>query len=134
MTVQPVARPRPVPGLRIVQGAARHRPRALAWVLFSFMAIAIFFTLIAARTSLDKSAFELQEIGRSIEVEQGRFEELKLEIARLSSPARIAPLAESMGMVLPKKVTRVGADSIVRLETDREERWADLKSILAAAP
>ena len=98
------------------------------------VAMVVFFTLIAARTSLDRTAFELQEIGGSIEAEQVRFEELKLEIARLSSPARIAPLAESMGMVLPKKVTRVDAEGVVLFETDREERWADLKSILAAAP
>ncbi|MFQ5966805.1 MAG: hypothetical protein ACE5MI_04225 [Acidimicrobiia bacterium] len=134
MTTQPAPRSAQLPNLRLVQGVRGRRFRAYTWVAFSILAMVVFFALIAARTSLDRTAFELAEIDRQISEEQTRFEELRLEIARLSSPKRIAPLAEAMGMVLPQKVTRISASGVIRFEADREERWAEMKPILAGSP
>jgi cell division protein FtsL len=54
-----------------------------------------------ARTSLDKSAFELDRLDRAITEQEAVNEQLRLEIARLENPARVAPLAEEMGLVIP---------------------------------
>jgi cell division protein FtsL len=54
-----------------------------------------------ARTSLDKSAFELDRLDRAIVEQEALNEQLRLEIARLENPARVAPLAEEMGLVIP---------------------------------
>jgi cell division protein FtsL len=102
--------------------------------VFALLAVFVFFAPIVSRTSLDRAAFELREIRQSISEETARFEELELEVARLSSPSRIAPLADALGMVLPTEVVRVEAPRIVRNQTDREERWAEMKSILTASP
>lgn len=132
MTVRPIARP--VPRLRLIQGVSRTHPQLVTWLFFSLLAMMVFFALIAARTSLDRSAFQLAEIDRQIAEEKARFEELRLDIARLSSPRRIAPLAEQMGMVLPSSVTQISAPQVIRFETDREERWAEMKPVLAGSP
>lgn len=134
MTSQPAARSGQLPNLRLIQGVTRRRPQVLVWIAFSVLAMIVFFALIASRTSLDRTAFELAEIERQIELEEARFEDLRLEIARLSAPSRIAPLAEAMGMVLPNRVARVSASGVIQFETDREERWADMKPILAGSP
>lgn len=130
---RPVATDR-MPRMTLIQGAGQGRPRPVIWIVFSLMAVAVFLGLVGARTSLDRTAFELAEVESAISEEVLRFEVLKLEVARLSAPSRIAPLAESMGMVLPEYVERVHAPGIVRYESDREERWAEIKSILAANP
>ncbi len=120
--------------MRLIQGVSGRRPHAVTWMTFCLLAVLVFFALIAARTSLDRTAFELTEINGQIAAEEARFEALKLQIAKLSAPSRVAPLAESMGMVLPSDVTRVRAAGVIRYETDREERWAEMKPILAGSP
>lgn len=134
MTARPARLGDRATGLRLVQGTVRPRPRAGSWIVFALLAVFVFFAPIVSRTSLDRAAFELREIRQSISEETARFEELELEVARLSSPSRIAPLADALGMVLPTEVVRVEAPRIVRNQTDREERWAEMKSILTASP
>jgi cell division protein FtsL len=59
------------------------------------------FGLVVARTSLDAGAFELADLNQQIAAEQDRQQLLELEVARLESPTRIAPLADEMGLVYP---------------------------------
>jgi cell division protein FtsB len=73
--------------------------RTKAWL--DLIGVVAFLGLGFARTSLDQSAFELAELNSGIEEQLLRNQELKLEIARLENPARIAPLALEMGMVIP---------------------------------
>jgi cell division protein FtsL len=65
------------------------------------MAVVAFFGLDFARTSLDRSAFDLAELNKAIDTQVALNEQLRLEVARLENPARIAPLADEMGLVLP---------------------------------
>ena len=63
--------------------------------------VAAFLGLGFARTSLDKSAFELDRLDRAIGEQEAINEQLRLEIARMENPARIAPLAEELGLMIP---------------------------------
>jgi len=66
-----------------------------------------------ARTSLDSSAFELAELNKSIAEQTALNRQLNLEIARLENPARISPLAEELGLVIPANIHQI----LVDLET-----------------
>jgi cell division protein FtsL len=63
--------------------------------------VVAFLGLGFARTSLDRSAFELDRLDRAMTEQAAMNEQLRLEIARLENPARVAPLAEEMGLVIP---------------------------------
>ena len=65
------------------------------------LVVVAFLGLGFARTSLDRSAFELAELSQAIDEQAALNEQLRLEVARLENPARIAPLADEMGMVIP---------------------------------
>lgn len=90
--------------LRVVKGRRKaSRPALAPWMIMAIVGIAAFLGLGFARTSLDNSAFELAELTQLIEQETTLNRELSLEIARMENPARIAPLAEEMGLVIPKE-------------------------------
>lgn len=72
--------------------------------------VAAFLGLGFARTSLDASAFELAELNSAIEEQSAINRQLNLEIARLESPARIAPLAEELGLVIPFETNQILVD------------------------
>ena len=65
------------------------------------IAVVAFLGLGFARTSLDRSAFDLAELNKAIAEQEALNEQLRLEVARLENPARIAPLADEMGLVIP---------------------------------
>jgi cell division protein FtsL len=72
--------------------------------------VAAFLGLGFARTSLDKSAFELDRLNDAIVEQEALNEQLRLEIARLENPARIAPLAEELGLVIPENTRQLLVD------------------------
>jgi len=71
------------------------------------IAIVAFLGLGFARTSLDKSAFELATLNRSIDEQLALNEQLRLQVARLENPARIAPLADELGLVVPARTNQL---------------------------
>jgi cell division protein FtsL len=71
------------------------------WMVMVLIGVVAFLGLGFARTSLDRSAFELDRLNRAITEQVAMNEQLRLEIARLENPARVAPLAEEMGLVIP---------------------------------
>lgn len=80
------------------------------WMIVALIAVAGFLGLGFAQTSLDRSAFDLAELNRSLALEQAANLDLRLEIARLENPARIAPLAEEMGLVIPQTTRQLLVD------------------------
>lgn len=74
------------------------------------IAVVAFLGLGFARTSLDGSAFELAELNKSIAKQTALNRQLNLEIARLENPARISPLAEELGLVIPVNIHQVLVD------------------------
>lgn len=71
------------------------------------IAVVAFLGLGFARTSLDRSAFDLAELNKSISEQQALNEQLRLEVARLENPARIAPLAAELGLVIPSRTNQL---------------------------
>jgi len=97
--------------LRVLEGRRSARSILLApWSIVVFVAVAGFLGLGFAQTSLDHSAFELSDLESAIAEQHALNEELRLEIARLENPARIAPLAEDLGMVLPVDTNTILVD------------------------
>jgi cell division protein FtsL len=74
------------------------------------IAIVAFLGLVFARTSLDKSAFDLAELDQAIDEQSALNEQLRLEVARLENPARIAPLADELGLVIPAETNQLLVD------------------------
>lgn len=101
MTAQPVRGERNSHGLRVLKGKKIRKPSLAPWMIMVLIAIFAFLGLGFARTSLDRSAFDLAELNKAMDVQLALNEQLRLEVARLENPARIAPLADEMGLVIP---------------------------------
>ena len=101
MTARPARQPRSSEGLRVLRGRKFRKPSIAPWMIMVIIAVIAFLGLAFARTSLDRSAFDLAELNRGIEEQLALNEQLRLEVARLENPARIAPLALEMGLVIP---------------------------------
>ena len=74
------------------------------------IAVVAFLGLGFARTSLDRSAFELAELNKAIAEQDALNGQLRLEVARLENPARIAPLADELGLVIPADTNQLLVD------------------------
>ncbi len=98
---RPLQRPNPGEGLRVLKGKRLQRLALAPWMIMVIIGVVAFLGLGFARTSLDRSAFELDRLDRAIAEQEALNEQLRLEIARMENPARIAPLAEEMGLVIP---------------------------------
>ena len=104
MTVRPLSKVRIQESLSVIEGGRRSRRPVLApWMIVAIIALAGFLGMGFARTSLDNSAFELAELNRDIAQQTAHNQQLNLEIARLESPASIAPLAEELGLIVPSE-------------------------------
>lgn len=101
MTARPLRAPSRTAGLRVIPGRQVRRPAMGPWVVVSVVTVVAFLALIGARTALDRTAFELDAINVAIAEEASLNQQLRIEIAELENPARIAPLAEEMGLVIP---------------------------------
>lgn len=101
MTARPLRSPTRDLGFRVIPGRRAQRPAMAPWVVISVVTIATFLALIGARTALDRSAFELAELHAAMAEEESLNQRLRIEIAELENPARIAPLAEELGLVIP---------------------------------
>ena len=72
--------------------------------------VVAFLGLGFARTSLDRSAFDLAELNKAISEQTAINRQMNVEIARLANPARIAPLAEELGLVIPDATRQLLVD------------------------
>ena len=110
------ARPLPVadkPRIRLIANRQHDRPSVSAWVVYTAIVALVFFGLIYSQTELDGSAFELRELEIQIANAEREQLDLSLEVARLSSPARIVPAANDLGMVLPSDMRTISAPGVV---------------------
>jgi hypothetical protein len=110
VTARPIRRLAEADSLRVLEGKRLGRPALAPWMIMALIGVIAFLGLGFARTSLDRSAFELSELTRSINEATALNQGLKLEIARLENPARIAPLAEDLGLVIPSNSNQLLVD------------------------
>lgn len=122
MTAQPLRNVGSEQGLRVLKGRRVRKPSIAPWMIMVLIAVVAFLGLGFARTSLDRSAFELAELNKAIDEQAALNEQLRLEVARLENPARIAPLADELGLVIPGDTNQLLVDldvpSPVVAETD----------------
>jgi predicted lysophospholipase L1 biosynthesis ABC-type transport system permease subunit len=110
MTARPLRRVVEADPLRVLKGRRLNRPSLAPWMIMALIGVVAFLGLGFARTSLDRSAFELSELTTSIDEATAVNQGLSLEIARLENPARIAPLAEDLGLVIPSNTNQLLVD------------------------
>ncbi|HET7847187.1 MAG TPA: hypothetical protein VFL72_06800 [Acidimicrobiia bacterium] len=110
MTARPLRRVVEADSLRVLKGRRLNRPSLAPWMIMALIGVVAFLGLGFARTSLDRSAFELSELTKSIDEATAVNQSLSLEIARLENPARIAPLAEDLGLVIPSNTNQLLVD------------------------
>lgn len=109
-------------------------PRVRSWLIFALAVVVAFFGLIFSRISLDHSAFVLEELERDIAEQEALQGELRLEIARLRAPDRIADLAGEMGLVYPAQRISLAVPERAATTEDSEYQWAQLRSAPTAQP
>lgn len=90
----------------------RGGPRLLPLIFFTFLVVAVFFSMIYLRIALDRSAFELDTITDQIAVEESLQLDLRLELAQLQDPQRIASQAEEIGLVYPDERVAIVVDGL----------------------
>lgn len=110
MSVRPAPKIEEASGLRLLKGRRLKRPVIAPWMVMALIAIMAFLGLGFVRTSLDRSAFDLAELDRAITEQTSLNRDLRVQLARLESPARIAPLAEDLGLVLPGETIQILVD------------------------
>lgn len=110
MTAQPLRRTTGDERLRVLKGRRLRKPSIAPWMIMVLIAVVAFLGLGFARTSLDRSAFELAELTKAIDEQAALNEQLRLEVARLENPARIAPLADELGLVIPSETNQLLVD------------------------
>ncbi|MFV1962640.1 MAG: hypothetical protein ACC658_12525 [Acidimicrobiia bacterium] len=110
MTARPLRRLASEDNLRLLKGRRLRRPTLAPWMIMVLIGVVAFLGLGFARTSLDQSAFQLAELNKAISEQTAINRQMNLEIARLVNPARIAPLAEELGLVIPDTTNRLLVD------------------------
>lgn len=109
---------------------ARRRP----WALLIVIVLTSFFGLTYSRISLDRSAFVLDTLEDRIAEEQARHFDLRVEVAELRDPERIASRAARSGMTFPSAQVQLTVAQPPGDDLDPEYRWAQLKTLLSAQP
>jgi hypothetical protein len=123
------------PTLEIIPGQARlPKPRLSHWVLFAVAVIVAFFGLIYSRISLDRSAFEIQELESQFAVQEDLHWQLRYELAETQDPARLEQEIAQLGLVYPEERIALSVPVVGVDELEPDYRWAQLKAILSAQP
>jgi hypothetical protein len=123
------------PALEVIPGSARrHRTKISHWVLFAAAVIVAFFGLIYSRISLDRSAFEIQELEEQIAIQEDLHWQLRYELAQIQDPALLEQQIADLGLVFPAERVALSVPVVGVDELDPDYRWAQLKAILSAQP
>ena len=110
-TGRPQTAPRPRASLRAVApGAPPARRTEPTPRHASLLAGALLFTVVLAgnvsvHASTTQGQFDLERLGASARQREAKYQQLRLEVAELQAPDRIAAEARRLGMVEPAKVT-----------------------------
>ena len=110
------------------------KPRMRPWIAFTMTVVIAFFGMIYSRISLDRTAFELEELEDQIAEQEATVLELELEVAQLQNPARIDRVARELGLDYPNAVVSLQVPTIEAEGLDADLRLAQLDRLLSAQP
>ncbi len=96
-------------------------PRIIPLIFFTILVIGVFFLMIYLRIALDQSAFELDTLQEQIAVEESAQLDLRLELAQLQDPQRIASQAAEIGLVFPEERVALVVAPIATTAVDGQE-------------
>ena len=102
MTARTAARPGAFQGLTVIKGRVRLPRTVIApWLIYVVLLAVGFLGVVYSQSSLNAQAVQLSGLERNIAAAAAHSDTLRLEIARLRSPKRIALEAEALGMEIP---------------------------------
>ncbi len=134
-TSTPTLRSLPLPAAPAApRGRRSHKGRLRPWALFVGIVVLAFFGLTYSRISLDRSAFVLETLQDQIAAEESLHYDLRVQVAELRDPERIARAAGELGMVFPGRRVDLAVEPVGGAELDPEYRWAQLRALLGAQP
>ncbi len=123
------------PSLEVIPGTARRPGTKIShWVIFALAVTVAFFGLIYSRISLDRSAFEIQELEEQIAIQEEMHWQLRYELAQIQDPALLEDQIADLGMVYPEEIAAISVPIVGVDDLDPDYRWAQLKAILSAQP
>jgi len=107
------------PTLRVVRSTSRRRRRSIGFVVMSTLVVGLMvFALAATNVLLAQGAFALKDLAQ----QQSQLEQdtgmLRLEVAGLRMPSRIATSAKKLGLVLPNAIEVVHEHGSRQLGTE----------------
>ena len=91
-------------------------PSGLMLLAFVLLVVFTFLAMVWSRTLLDEGAFQLADLQTRIEQETIRNRLLRLEVARLENPDRMASLAEPLGLFYPDEVVHIQVPGVAPRE------------------
>lgn len=94
----PAARPSPATP---PQRRARRGPTPAFWVFAGVLVAGLVMGVVALNALVVNTTYRTIDVERRVRALQDVHEELDIEVARLSSPSRIAAWADVVGMVVP---------------------------------
>lgn len=111
-----------------------HKGRLRPWAMFVVIVVLAFFGLTYSRISLDRSAFDLETLQDEIARQESLHYDLRVQVAELRDPERVAEAATELGMVFPGRMVDLAVEPVGGAELDPEYRWAQLRALLGAQP
>ena len=96
--------------------ASTRGPSVLMLLAFVILVVFTFLGMVWSRTLLDEGAFQLADLQTRIEQETIRNRLLRLEVARLENPDRMASLAEPLGLFYPDEVVHIQVPGVAPRE------------------
>ena len=111
---QPAARPSPPtpPRRRARRGST---PTPAFWFLSASVVSLLIFAVVGLNALVVNTTYRMTDVQEQVLALQERHEQLGIEVARLSSPSRIAAWADVVGMVVPG----AGESVILRVPGER---------------
>jgi cell division protein FtsL len=97
------------PRLRLV--GRRLIPRQVAFLVGAILAVSILVLgIVSLQAVLSETSFEMRELSRKATQLQSEYSRLKLMVAELSSPERVAGEARRLGLTIPASIRTLSVE------------------------
>lgn len=133
-TAQPLPAAAPRRRSRSRRAGAPGAPRLRSLVVFILAVVVAFFGMIYSRISLDRTAFELQDLEGRIEQELDRMEVLQVEAARLQDPQTVLDRAEGLGLVYPEDRVPLVVDDVPTVRAATRGLRSEVRALMSERP